>query len=360
MIPDRHRLAAADALALLARAETVHLATVDASGAPLVRALHVVLVDGELVWHGSQAGEKAIMAGRPVQIAAHERVAEIPSHFIDPERACPATTYYESVHATGVPVEVSDPAEKARLLQALMEKYQPEGGHRPLAGAADADAAAEFYRASVAGTRVLRMALASLTGKSKLGQNRSPEQRRHILERLWERGRPADLAAIDRILAANADTPLPAFLGAPAGVRLRCAPAPAQALAAAALLAGRYWTQGESPAALAAAHRDSPGWLGAEDAASGELIGSGRVLGDGLRTAWILDLIVREDRQGRGVGSALLRLLLDHPLARGARAIRLRTRDAEAFYRPFGFAPLAAEAWPTLERERLRRSERQD
>ncbi len=348
MIPDRHRLAPDAALALLARAETVHLAAVDAGGAPLLRALHVVLVEGELVWHGSLAGEKGFLPGHPVQVAAHERVAEIPSHFIDPERACPATTYYESVLATGVPVEVADPDEKARLLQALMAKYQPEGGHRPLGGAQNAD----FYRAAVAGTRVLRMPLATLSGKSKLGQNRSPEQRRRILERLWERGRAEDLAAIDRILAANADTPLPAVLAAPAGARLRCAPGARHAQAAAALLAGRYWTEGESPAALAAAHASSPGWLGAEDAASGELIGTGRVLGDGLRLAWILDLVVREDWRGRGLGSALLRLLLGHPLARGARAIRLRTRDAEAFYRPFGFLPLATDAFPTLQRLR--------
>src|SRR5512134_507421 len=114
MIPDRHRLSPAAALALLGRAEIIHLAAVDEGGAPLLRALHAVVVDGELVWHGSLAGEKGFLPGHPVQVAAHEKVAEIPSHFIDPERACPASTYYESVHATGVPVEVTDPAEKAR------------------------------------------------------------------------------------------------------------------------------------------------------------------------------------------------------------------------------------------------------
>lgn len=348
MIAERHRLSAEAALALLARAPIIHLAAVDERGAPLLRALHAVIVDGELVWHGSLAGEKGFLPGHPVQVAAHEAVAEIPSHFIDPERACPATTYYESVLATGVPIDVTDPAERARLLQALMAKYQPEGGHRPL----DAAANAGFYRADLAGTRVLRMPLASLTGKSKLGQNRSPEQRRVILERLWERGRPGDLAAVDRILAANPDTPLPAFLAAPPGARLLCAPPAALAESAAALLAGRYWTGGESPAALAEAHRRSPAWLGALETAGGQLVASGRVLGDGLRRAWLLDVVVREDWQGRGLGTALVRLLLDHPDARGAREVRLRTRDAQNFYSRFGFEPLppGGEPFPTLHR----------
>lgn len=350
MIPERHRLSEDAALALLARAKVVHLASTDAAGLPLLRALNAVLVDGWLVWHGSQGGEKALVPGRPAQIAAHERIAEIPSHFIDPERACPATNYYESVHVTGIPEDVTDPALKARLLQALMEKYQPEGGHRPL----DAAANAAFYRADLAGTRVLRMALATLTGKSKLGQNRSPEQRRQICERLWERGRPEDRRAIDRILDANPDTPLPAFLAAPPGARLLCAPPEALAESAAALLAGRYWTGGESPAALAEAHRRSPGWLGAMETAGGQLVASGRVLGDGLRRAWLLDVVVREDWQGRGLGTALVRCLLAHPDARGAREVCLRTQDAQNFYARFGFAPLppGAEPFPTLRRPR--------
>ncbi|MBM4118779.1 GNAT family N-acetyltransferase [bacterium] len=347
MIPERHRLGEDAALALLARAKVVHLASTDAQGLPLLRALNAVLVDGWLVWHGSQGGEKALVPGRPAQIAAHERVAEIPSHFIDPERACPATNYYESVHATGIPEDVTDPALKARLLQALMEKYQPEGGHRPLTGDDP------LYTASLAGTRVLRMALATLTGKSKLGQNRSPGERQRICERLWERGHPEDRRAIDRILDANPDTPYPGILAAPPGARLRCAPAAALADSAAALLAGRYWTGGESPTALAAAHRRSPGWLGALETTSGQLVVSGRVLGDGLRRAWLLDVVVREDWQGRGLGTALVRLLLDHPDARSAREVCLRTQDAQRFYARFGFEPLSpgAEPWPTLRRQ---------
>ena len=74
--------------------------------------------------------------------------------------------------------------------------------------------------------------------------------------------------------------------------------------------------------------------------------------GDGLRVAWLLDVVVRPDWRGRGLGSAIVRLLVEHPRARGARELRLRTRDAQNFYARFGFQPLAPgeEAIPTLRR----------
>ncbi|MCB9516282.1 MAG: GNAT family N-acetyltransferase [Candidatus Latescibacteria bacterium] len=350
MLAERFRLPRSEALALLARAHVVQVAGVGPDGAPLLRTLHAALVPGDdgdaLVWHGSHKGEKSELVGRPLAIAAHETLAEIPSHFVDPERACPATTYYESVQATGVAEDLVSPGDKARALQALMEKYQPEGGHRPLTGDDP------LYTADLKGTRVLRMPIATLAGKSKLGQNRSPAQRARIVERLWERGAPGDLTAVDRILAGNPDTPCPGFLAAPAGARLLAGPPAALAPAAAALLEGAYWTVGETPEALAAAHRRSDAWVAAVDAASGELLASGRVLGDGLRVAWLLDVVVRPDWRGRGLGSAIVRLLVDHPRARGARELRLRTRDAQNFYARFGFQPLVPgeEAIPTLRR----------
>ena len=54
---------------------------------------------------------------------------EIPSWFVDPERACPATTYYESAMARGRLVAVDHPDDKARVLSTLMGRFQPEGRH---------------------------------------------------------------------------------------------------------------------------------------------------------------------------------------------------------------------------------------
>ncbi|HSO39436.1 MAG TPA: pyridoxamine 5'-phosphate oxidase family protein, partial [Labilithrix sp.] len=96
--------------ALLARARAVQLAMVTEAGAPLLRTFDAVVDDGFLAFHGAPAGEKMEGVGRPVVAGASETVASIPSYFVDPERACPATTYYVSVQAEGVLEQVDDPA----------------------------------------------------------------------------------------------------------------------------------------------------------------------------------------------------------------------------------------------------------
>ena len=67
-------------------------------------------------------------------IGEAEVIASIPSYFVDPERACPATTYYLSAQAHGTLALVTSHARKARIVERLMKKYQPEGGHVPIDG----------------------------------------------------------------------------------------------------------------------------------------------------------------------------------------------------------------------------------
>ncbi len=328
MIPERHMMSRESALALLARADVVHVA--GGEGRIILRALHAVLIDEVLIWHCSLRGEKDAMLGQVAEVSAHEKVAEIPSHFRDPENACPATTYYESVLAGGMPEPVTDPADKVRLLQAIMEKYQPEGGYRPLS-IDDGD-----YERALAGVKLVRMPLQQISGKSKLGQNLSSEQFSMILEGLWRRGRSADLAAIDRLATANPARELPTILTAPKGYRLLCAPGPERLPEVADLLANRYWTKNESARDLREAHRLGA-WMALIETGSGKLAASGRLLGDGLRRTSLQDMIVQDDLRGKGLGSALLKAMLDHPLARRVRRIELRTSDAHDFYRRFGF-----------------------
>jgi ribosomal protein S18 acetylase RimI-like enzyme len=49
------------------------------------------------------------------------------------------------------------------------------------------------------------------------------------------------------------------------------------------------------------------------------------------------DVVVAPAFRGRGIGRAVMTLLLDHPAVRGALAVRLETRDADTFYRKLGF-----------------------
>ena len=215
-----YRMADAEALAVLARSPVVHLATTDAEGGPILRTVHGVVVDGALAFHGAPAGEKIAALGRPVVAGAEETIAVIPSYFFDPTLACPATTYYRSAQLHGVLEEVTDRHAKARVLAALMAKYQPEGGHAPV------DADDPRYRKQVEGILVVQVGQARIDGKGKFGQNRKPEELLSVLTQLWKRGLGGDPGAIEALRRAHPQLPAPEFLRAPAGLRMCCAMGP--------------------------------------------------------------------------------------------------------------------------------------
>lgn len=335
-------MSSAEAVALFARAPVIHLASVRADGEPLLRALHAVVYRDGLYFHGAPAGEKLDAIGRPAVVTAEEILAEIPSYFLDPERACPATTYYESAQAHGLITEVSDDDEKAAALQALMQKYQPEGGHAPIT------AADPLYKKSVAGVLVLRLPLDRVDGKAKLGQNRGPAELGGVLEKLWARGGREDPQAIDkvarRLQAAHGPTALPAFLRGPHDTTLVCALGEADLDDALALLHGTYWNDWPTASELRRAHLGSTAWVGVREA-GGALIATARALSDGGKFALIYDVAVAAAWRGRGIGEALIRHLLAHPRLRATPRIWLKTRDAMDFYRRFGFV-LASELPP--------------
>ncbi|XXY46688.1 GNAT family N-acetyltransferase [Sorangium sp. So ce269] len=324
------RMDRAEAEALIARAPVVHVASTTAEGEPLLRTVHGALVRGAIAFHGAPAGEKTEIVGRPAVVSCEEIVASIPSYFTDPERACPATTLYRSAQVHGAVERVDDPEHKAEVLEALMRKYQPEGGYAPL------DAASPLYRKAIAGILVLAVPLERIDGKAKLAQNRTPEERARLLTRLWERGLPGDPAAIEALRAACPDTPVPAFLSAPAGCALACALGPRDVDAAVDLLEGAYWNQGVPREALARAQLGSTAWVGARDGA-GRLVATARAISDGSKRAWMFDVMVAPSLRGLGVGEAVVRLLLEHPAVRGALHVHLGTQDAHTFYARFGF-----------------------
>lgn len=327
---ERERMDHEEALAFLAAAPVVHVASTAADGRPVLRTVHGVVVDGRLCFHGAPAGEKTEALGREAVVACEEIVATIPSHFVDPRRACPATTYYRSVQAHGPLAPIEDPTTKARVLQALMDKYQPEGGYEPIT------AEHPLYRAAVAGLMVVGVPLDRVDGKAKLGQNRKPEELVRVLEGLWRRGAPGDVRAIELVRRANPAAPTPAFLEGPEGLTLHGWLTASDAPAAAALLADAYWNGDMTPERLAQAHLAASAWVGARDA-EGRLVGTARAIADGAKWAWIYDVTVAPGWRGRGVGRALMRLLLDHPALRAAANVCLSTRDAQGVYAPLGF-----------------------
>lgn len=307
-----------DARALLLSAPYLHLAATGAKGEPILRALNVAPLDDDLCFHGAPVGEKLEALGGRCVLSAVDHVATVPSTFSDAERACPATTLYRSVQVHGRLERVDAPHEKARALQAIMERFQPEGGHLPIDPAHERYA--ELYEREVEGVMVCRVVVDLVDGKAKLAQNRTRAQRQQLLARLWERGAPDDLRALELVAHANdsAREDLPSPLQGPKGVTLHAWLDPSRLPELAAMHGvARDSVEHE---ALARAHLRSAAWVGAVDS-QGKLIGSARAIADGLRCAFLCDVVVAAGQGGDEVEQALSALLRAHPAVRGCARV---------------------------------------
>lgn len=74
----------------------------------------------------------------------------------------------------------------------------------------------------------------------------------------------------------------------------------------------------------------------------GQVIGMGRLVGDGFTICYIQDLIVLPEYQGKGIGTAIMNALItyirDHAISETCVTMGLfATKGNEAFYEPFGF-----------------------
>lgn len=325
------------AVAFLASAPLVQLCGVGPGGEPIIKTLNGVVVDDRLCFHASPAGEKTSLFGRPVVVNAEETVTAVPSSFTDAELACSATTLFRSVQVHGNLEAIDEPARKARVLQALMEKLQPQGGHRPIT------ADDPGYAASVKGLLIGAVRLDRVDGKAKLAQNRTAAEKTQLLERLWARGEPGDGRAIELIREASPGLPPPPFLASPEGGDLRAWLPPSRVGEAVKLVADEYWNVGRYSAdALRRAHLGSNVWVGAVDD-SGRLIATARAISDGAKAAWVYDVGVAPAFRGRGWGLAVMRLMLDHPSVRRCHRVLLGTRDAAPFYAQLGFVTRSSE-----------------
>ena len=319
------------ALALLARAPTVHLASTTSEGLPVLRALDAALLEDGVYFHGARAGEKTRCLGRPAVVSAEEVVAHLPSWMFDPQSACPASTLYRSAQVHGTLTEVLDRGMKARALSALMERYQPEGRYEPISKDDP------LYRREIDGVLVLRVGLDQVDCKEKLLQNRPPDEVQKVLFALWQRGRPEDPPAIEAIREANPDAPTPSFLLAPPGKTLTLALREGDSRRVEALLADASQGAGEKrepPPFLAPL---AQAWVGARNE-EGCLVATARALCD-PRRVFLCDVAVEPGSRRRGLGTRLVQLLLDHPAVRGVPCVGLFTSGPRGFYARLGFTP---------------------
>lgn len=76
----------------------------------------------------------------------------------------------------------------------------------------------------------------------------------------------------------------------------------------------------------------------------GEIIGMGRIIGDGGCTFQITDIVVHPDHQGKGLGHKIMSALSDHitdKIAAGAYISLIADIPADSLYAQYGFAPTA-------------------
>ena len=71
-----------------------------------------------------------------------------------------------------------------------------------------------------------------------------------------------------------------------------------------------------------------------------EQVGFARVVTDRATFAWLCDVFVAQPWRGQGTATRLIGAVIAHPELQGLRRWALRTRDAHALYRRFGFTEL--------------------
>lgn len=79
---------------------------------------------------------------------------------------------------------------------------------------------------------------------------------------------------------------------------------------------------------------------------NGEQVAFARVTTDFVVFAWLMDVFVIEQYQGKGIGKMLLKHIFNCPELQNVNGIGLRTNDAHSLYAEFGFEPIPSpETW---------------
>ncbi|MCJ8013912.1 pyridoxamine 5'-phosphate oxidase family protein [Paenibacillus sp. KQZ6P-2] len=164
------------------------LGTIGEDGRPRVTPLNYVYDKGIFYFHGSRIGEKMehIKAYPYVSFSVADEYAVIPSYFTDPSLACPATSFFKSVTASGRAEVVQDLEEKAAAFTLLMKKLQPEGGYDKV------DASNPVYASRLRNVAVVKIVTDHISAKFKFGQNLTEGKREQVLCGLEARGAKRD------------------------------------------------------------------------------------------------------------------------------------------------------------------------
>lgn len=155
------------------------VASIDKNGYPQVIPMNFVWFDNAIYMHSHPFGEKLenMARNQKVGFEADQHVCFLPSYYFHPTDASQADTLYISVVIKGRAVIVQDGEEKARALNALMEKYQKEGRYEPLR--------AEMQ--VVHEVAIIKVEPDDMRGKYKIGQHWSAPYRLKMAQNIIDR-----------------------------------------------------------------------------------------------------------------------------------------------------------------------------
>ncbi len=181
------------------------VASIDEQGYPQIIPMNFVYVKNDLIdtqsdnknigavyMHSHPIGEKIenIKRNSKVGFEVDSYVCFLPSYYFHPTDASQADTLYISVVIKGNAAIVQDPDEKANALNALMKKYQKEGGYESLSS----------NMGSVREVTVLKVVPDQIRGKYKIGQHWIPRYRLKMARNIIQRESEGDARRILEIM----------------------------------------------------------------------------------------------------------------------------------------------------------------
>jgi nitroimidazol reductase NimA-like FMN-containing flavoprotein (pyridoxamine 5'-phosphate oxidase superfamily) len=181
------------------------VASIDVHGYPQIIPMNFVYVKndsvdtqtgtnstGAIYMHSHPVGEKLenMKRNSKVGFEVDSYICFLPSYYFHPTDASQADTLYVSVVIKGSASMVEDTTEKAIALNALMKKYQKEGGYESLSS----------KMGSVREVTVVKIVPDQIRGKYKIGQHWIPQYRLKMARNIVKRESNGDAKKILKIM----------------------------------------------------------------------------------------------------------------------------------------------------------------
>jgi len=205
LIPKLEIKSLANMIDFLNQEKVGRVASIDEQGYPQIIPMNFVYVKNDMIdtlssnknigavyMHSHPFGEKIenIKRNSKVGFEVDSYVCFLPSYYFHPTDASQADTLYVSVVIKGNASIVQDKDEKANALNALMKKYQKEGGYDSLSS----------NMVSVREVTVLKVVPDQIRGKYKIGQHWIPRYRLKMARNIIQREGVNDARRILKIM----------------------------------------------------------------------------------------------------------------------------------------------------------------